>query len=258
MNKVNTSNNNSSAHPQETSSLKNNSNNNLSQVISADEKSNYIHENSDQGIKKRKKYLKAMAHDFKTPLQILRLNMQMEILENGNSMYKREIDKQLKSFEKVIMRYLMAEEDSFFERAQPELIDLKKYFLQQKLKYKQLDYHLQIKSIADDKYIWADEYMFNKIISNVIDNGLNHGAEDKMIIKLESNTICLSNKINANSVIGDIFSSERITNFDSRNQLGVEIINTYINILGWKVCSEVIGQEFVVRIEMKNKHFNST
>lgn len=208
-------------------------------------------ENINAQAQKREKYFNGMVHDFKTPLHILRLNMQMEVLENGKSRYKEKISEELTSFEEMIMRYLLVEKISFFEKPKPELRNLDKLFNHQKEKYKQLNYKINVESALNGREILVDEYMFDKVMSNVIDNAMKYGIENQMWINVIDNVIYLENKVENFQLDEDIYNSGKRVDSKKGNGLGVEIVNTYIALLGWRISSQVSDNQFIVKIEFK-------
>lgn len=120
-----------------------------------------------------------------------------------------------------------------------------------KNKYANLDYQVNYDDIDEDTEVLIDQYMFEKILVNLIDNAMKYGSDDKISITKTGNIIYFKNKISTYLQNENIFETKTRRHSLNGNGLGVEIIKTYINLLGWSISSNTIENEFVVRIQMK-------
>lgn len=215
-------------------------------------------DNINSQVQRREKYFNSMVHDFKTPIQILRLNMQMELLENGDSKYKQKINEELKLFEDMIMRYLKIEKIAFFETPKFEQVKLQPILENLSEKYANLDYKVDFKDIDSTCEVVIDQYMFDKIAVNLIDNPMKYGVDDTIIISKTGNTIYFKNRISTALDNENIFETKSRNQSLKGNGLGVVIIKTYIELLEWNISSKVEDNYFVVELKMMTKEENNT
>ncbi len=194
----------------------------------------------------REKYFKNMVHDLKTPVQLLKMNLEMLELEQADNEYVVALFEELDSLEKNINNYLLVEKITFFEKVNKERFSIENYLVHQVERYKKLEFDVIVKT--DIEYIITDVKMFGRIIENVIDNAVKYGCENCVYIEINQNQMIFKNRV-CDDNLGNIFSKQRQYSI-SGNGLGVEIINTYISLLGWKISSEQVDDIFVVTIEI--------
>lgn len=197
----------------------------------------------------REKYFKNMVHDLKTPVQLLKMNVEMLEFDQGDNEYLTALSDELKNLEKNINNYLLVEKITFFEKVQKEQFLISDYFSYQIKRYKKLEFDVIINTNVSA--INADRKMFGRIVENIIDNAMKYGSEKKIYIDIDAEKMTFTNKVDTTN-LGNIFVQKR--NYSvSGNGLGIEIINTYIRLLGWKVSSEQIDNQFIVTIDLNIK-----
>lgn len=196
----------------------------------------------------REKYFKNMVHDLKSPIQVLSMNIEMMKLAAPDDEFVIATEEELKILEESVRNYLLIEKITFFEKVEKENINIDEYFKHIINRYSKLNYKININHSSKIEEIYTDRTMFNRIVENLIDNGIKYGADLKINIIIDNETIVFTNKLEQQKEILDIFSKSRQYSVMG-NGLGVEIINTYIKLLGWKIDSKTIGNEFVVTIK---------
>lgn len=196
----------------------------------------------------RENYFKNMVHDIKSPIQILSMNIEMLKLSNADNDFVLAIEEELKILEKSVTNYLMVEKITFFEKVENINLNIDQYFEKIKDRYGRLNYKIEVQRDPKIENIYTDKTMFSRIVENLIDNGIKYGVGKKIHILIEKNQIVFTNELNVETEIPDIFSRKRHYSLMG-NGLGVEIINTYIRLLGWSIQSKTIEKKFIVTIE---------
>lgn len=199
----------------------------------------------------REKYFKNMVHDIKTPIQILSMNIEMLKLSHHNpddDEFVLAIDDELKILEKSVTNFLMIEKITFFEKVESADLNIDNYFQKIIDRYARLDCRIVVKHNPEIESIYTDEAMFSRIVENLIDNAIKYGIGKKITIVIEADSIVFTNDLKDDVDIADIFGRERHYSLMG-NGLGVEIINTYIKLLGWSITSQTSNKQFIATIK---------
>lgn len=194
----------------------------------------------------REKYFKNMVHDLKSPVQLLKMNIDLFKLDDDDNHYVNAIEEELQYLEKNINNYLLVEKITYFEKVKLEQLELSSFLSQQVFRFKKLDFVINYQLYVE--VIETDVMMFERIVENIIDNAIKYGMNSELNITVEKKYILFENPICASSQLGNIFEAERAYT-NTGNSLGVDIIKTYIKLLEWKICSQQKGDIFQIKIE---------
>lgn len=194
----------------------------------------------------RERYFKNMVHDLKTPIQLLKSNIQMYNLEHEPNQYVDSIAIETVNLEKTVMNYLLIEKIAFFEKVNKEYINPIKFFDPFIRRFDKLDLQIEI-TLIRATYIYSDRKMLTKIVDNLCENAMKYRSSGPLTVVVTDKTITFSNKVDPEKKLGNIFVNERSYS-NTGNGLGSEIISTYVGLLEWKVSSKQVDQHFIVTI----------
>lgn len=186
-------------------------------------------------------------HDFKMPMQILKANVDLFKKKYGDNEYISAINNEIDSLNTEIERTLIIEKISFFEQPIFELRNLNDDLIMIVSKYDGIAFKIDIVGKCEQK-IKYDYNCLSKIINNLIENAYKYSVDQTLEIKVEDNCLYLCN--NTAHEIGDIFNMSRESLNPNGNGLGTQIINKYIELLGWKITSLTCNSQFIVKIEI--------
>lgn len=206
----------------------------------------------EKQVKDREKYLNLMVHDFKVPIQILKSNVQLYNLKHEENKYINAIHDELLDLERDVLTYLVVEKINHFEKTDLQRCDLKQLFNQVSYRYNGLGFDVLVAIKTEDYVIETDITMLLKIVDNIIENAMKHGCGTWINLAVHDDRIEFINQIDTNDV-GDIFSCEKRHLSANGNGLGVEIIKTYANLLGYCVSSHTEDNQFIVTLEIPEK-----
>lgn len=195
----------------------------------------------------RERYFKNMVHDFKTPIHLLKSNVQMYNLEYEPNEYVDSIAIETVNLEKTVTNYLIIEKISFFEKVNKEYINPIKFFDPFVQRFSKLDLQIEV-TLIKATYIYSDRKMLSKIVENICENAMKYRSHGSLTIIISDTDIKFINFIDEQKEVGNIFANQRKYS-RSGNGLGTEIISTYANLLEVKVSSKQVDNKFVVTIE---------
>ncbi|WOO86815.1 hypothetical protein RZE82_06750 [Mollicutes bacterium LVI A0039] len=201
----------------------------------------------EKQVNDREKYLNSMVHDFKIPLQILKSNVQLYNLKHGENKYVDAISEELIDLERDVLSYLVVEKINYFEQVDIQEYQLEDIFTQVQLRYKDLDFDVEVLYHNDASKLNTDLSMFLKIVDNIIENAMKHGESNRMRINVCADKLQFINEA-SEVAIADIFAHDKRHLSSNGNGLGVEIIKTYASLLGYQVDSKVDGEQFIVSL----------
>lgn len=200
----------------------------------------------------REKYIKGMVHDLKTPIQILKANARMFLLEFGDNEYVDAIRDELELLERTILKYLVVEKITYFEKVTLTHENIADYFEKIISRYQKLGFAITIKYLNTYNYFNVDKQMLSKIIVNIIENAMKHGVEKSMEIVIDDQQINFTNRIADDLEISNIFNAKKRYYSTNGNGLGIDIIKTYTKLLKWHVSSSKSGDKFTVELRYAN------
>lgn len=204
----------------------------------------------EKQVNDREKYLKAMIHDFKTPIQIIKSNIQLHNVKLGTNQYVEAVNDEVSDLERNVLNYLVVEKINHFEQVTITELNTSTFFKQIVDKYSKLQYTINLKFLLEVK-LQTDINMFTKIIDNIIENGMKHGSENQLEVVIEENTISFINKIDCVPFTNNIFEGEQRHLSSNGNGLGVEIIKTYCKLLNYDISSSIKENQFIVTLKLK-------
>ena len=197
---------------------------------------------------KLKEYNHNIAHEIKTPLTILNMNLEMmDWNENLIISSKEEIWKM-----KNITDSLLFLSENF------TLKEIQKFEINKTIK-EYIEKESLIKNVEIDYFpenieINKNKNMFERILKNLIENALKYSCDKKIFIKIEKNNILFSNKIEKNiekekleKIFENFYQVDEKTN--NWYWLGLSLVKRIIEIFKWKISVVQENNAFDVRIE---------
>lgn len=220
-----------------------------SDVMIIDTWNRSIDELIEQGDK-REKYFKQMVHDFNTPIQILKMNSEMNKML-CQSEYADAIDEEIVELENKITNYLMIDKISYFEKPNIQPVEFVSYLNNIENRFKILQLELDVVTEYQTLVYNTDLKMFDKILQNLIENAIKYSIDNRLKIELFEDKILLSNKVYVGMENENIFNRKQRVYSAKGNGIGSEIIRTYAELLDFEVSSEVIEDTFNVTLSKK-------
>lgn len=205
----------------------------------------------DELNQKRESYFKNMMHDLKIPLQLMSMNIEMLKEDIEDNEYVEALEEEMFLLNNEVINFLMIEKIAYFEKAHKKEVNIKRYFDYIKKRYLPLGYTIEVFEHQLKSSIYTDEGMLNRIVENIIENAIKHGNSEIIVINIYEQKIEFINNVKSKEKIEDVYKRERFFSITG-NGLGVEIINTYIRLLEWKISSNHEQDKFKVTIEFSN------
>ncbi|WOO88012.1 HAMP domain-containing sensor histidine kinase [Mollicutes bacterium LVI A0039] len=200
----------------------------------------------------RDKHFNYIVHDLKTPIQILKANIQMYELEYEKCEYIDSIKEELTKLEHSILNYLVVEKISYFEKVQNDNVNLHNFFKIIAKRYQKLGFEVFLDFKSTDNNFYLDRSMFSKVVGNLIDNAMKHGKERKMVITIYKDKIEFRNKLKCQLANDNLFCENMRYHSESGNGLGTQIVKTYVELMKFRISSKCEEDILVVTLDMEN------
>ncbi len=137
---------------------------------------------------KLKNYNHNLAHEIKTPLSVLKSNLELLEISYDKDLIKSSYE-EINSMENIISSLLfLAENPKNKVSDKVSFYDILNEFKNEKI---------DIKKISDFEIIW-DKNLFKILVKNLIENALKYSIDKKVNIEINRNEIIFSNKIDKN------------------------------------------------------------
>ncbi len=195
----------------------------------------------------REQYFARMVHDLNTPLQILKMNAELNALD-PDSDTSQIIEDEIKLLERRIKNYLLIEKISYFETPKIEAVNVVELLNKNIKRYNVLSKQITARYHKPDIIYQVDEIMLSHILQNVIENAIKYSDDQQVWIDVFQDRIEISN-LASSSLDYDIFKVSQRKFSETGNGLGTEIINAYASLLGYTVFSQKVGEVFKVTIQ---------
>lgn len=201
---------------------------------------------------KLRDYNHHLAHELKTPLAIIHSNL--DVLKYG---YDKTIversQQELKSVTAIIDSLLHFAESLRIENEQ--VINLEN-FLREKLARYDTDNAITLTNMSFNKSLKTDTILFERIITNLVENALKHGKNNKVMITIEEHTLRFENEVEK-CLSADELSTIQTrfhrgpTNADGLG-LGIPMIREITRVLGLEIEIGCEKGVFWVRLKISN------
>ncbi len=197
---------------------------------------------------KRDEYFAAMIHDFKMPLHIIKSNIELWSLEQKEDESSQMILEEIELLHKSINRFLHIDRIVYFERPVFKKIEIINFLNDIINRLEFLELKANITSSNTEVYVNVDGYMLMHILENIFSNIISYADDMRVEIEISSKKIQFTNTFSHQIENIEIYQNDVRHLFSGGNGIGSQIISTYIKLLGWKVKSEIIENQFTTII----------
>lgn len=192
-----------------------------------------------------------VAHELKTPLAIMRSNLELLRLKPEQKLID-STEEEVESMEKIIDTLLLIAKPTL-ETHIDEVIDLRHITQSIIDEYNnpEITLHAPKKKIP---IRWNTE-LFKRILMNLIDNALKYKSTWLIDITLEPNSLTISNHIEKDiphetlKKLTQAFYQGDISHHTSGHGLGLALVQKIIDISGWKLQLDSREQRFIAKVE---------
>ncbi len=195
--------------------------------------------------KKREEYFNMTVHDLRAPIQMLKNKANLLERYPDDKDLLKDLKLEINHLENEVSHYLILEKIDYFEKPHLQSVELNKFIADIISKYA-LSTNVQIISNVTDNRQRIDVSMFEKVVMNLVQNGLQYSNDCMVKIIINSNQIIFEN--NVNQYPGNIFCSERKRS-KSGNGLGTLIIQKYIKLQELKLEEDNSIDTVRIRVE---------
>lgn len=193
----------------------------------------------------REKYMKTMVHDFKMPIQLVRLNIDLFNLEYGENTYINQINDQVMTLNYDIMRILYLDRIKYFDKPNMTKLNLN-LLLSEMMSSYNIESNIILKEEQQVQMV-SDKDMLRKIFQNLIENGLKYKTSKYLDILIRSDCIEFRNEIDSFIDVEQLQSKERILSARGTG-LGMKIIYEYAKVLNLNIEIKVENNNFIACI----------
>ena len=203
-----------------------------------------IRENNE----KLKEYNHYVAHELKTPLSVLKSNIELSEVSKDLDVF-RSSKEEISSMESIINGLLFLSETSTFSpNKKISLIEFLELFVEKnKLQKKVL-----IETREDTTEVMSHPFLLERLFTNLVENAVKYWVDWWIIhIKVFKKMICVENDIkkelklnNVQKLFEPFFQGDSVGNKNKWHWLWLAIVKRIADICGWDI-----------RIETKNKKF---
>lgn len=177
-------------------------------------------------VEKKDEYFKMTVHDLRSPIQGVKSNVALlEKFPDDPEIFE-DLREDLIHLENEVTRYLVLEKIDYFEKADIHNQNINQIINHVVKRYSEQKY----KIVVDEKMqlnAYVDTEMFEKIIINLVQNGVMYSPDHKIIVTIEEDHVMFCNKVN--HLVERIFSEKRVKSANG-NGLGTQIILKYIQL----------------------------
>ncbi len=177
-------------------------------------------------VEKKDEYFKMTVHDLRSPIQGVKSNIALlEKFPDDPEIFD-DLRQDLIHLENEVTRYLVLEKIDYFEKADIHYQSINRIIDQVVKRYGEQ----KCKIVVSEKIQLnanVDHEMFEKIIINLVQNGVMYSTDHKITITIDDGFVMFCNKVNKR--IDHIFSEKRVKSVNG-NGLGTQIILKYIQL----------------------------
>ncbi|MCT4616766.1 MAG: HAMP domain-containing histidine kinase [Candidatus Gracilibacteria bacterium] len=206
----------------------------------------------EEANKRLKYYNHHLAHELKTPITAMSLNLDTLDIEYDKQAII-DSKKELNNMFNIVDSLLKLSEKSVGDNLDIFILkDLIKQYLKTLNNDEKKKIYLDINEKSEIK---TDRILFFRILENVIRNGFKYSLDNKIYIKSENNAIIFSNKIKPELAQNN---TKRLTDYFYRGKnsenyegfgLGLSIVETITKQLGYKLNIKIKNEEFILEIK---------
>lgn len=180
----------------------------------------------DEQVKRKDEYFNMTVHDLRIPLQAVKNNVTLlEKFPTDSEIYN-ELKAEIIHLEDEISRYLLLEKIEYFELVKLEKVEINQYISQLVKKFSNNSNYLSV-TYGNEKYVDIDRLMFEKVIMNLVQNGIQYSSDHQ--IKIVVNDDCLEFINKVDSQPKPIFKQGRSQECHG-NGIGSQIILKYLHL----------------------------
>lgn len=195
----------------------------------------------------REHYFKGMVHDFKMPIQILRSNNDLLKLKYGNNKYIEGINDVISKLDNDTSKILYLDKIKYFEKPNIREVDVYELVFEMVETYG-LEKDITISKPNFPILIESDREMLDKILQNVIDNGIKYKSEGQLEINMCETSLTFINKTTDLVHTENIYSQKEVKNCVGSG-LGNQIVYEYAQLIGIDISSVIENSYFIVKIK---------
>lgn len=198
---------------------------------------------------KRETYFNNMVHDLKMPLQLAKSNIELYDLEYGDNDYVKRVNDQINQLEVEVQRILILEKIKYFEKVNPQRLDLKQYLKDYVEQIKSPMIEVELTYSEDLAIVEIDQVMLTKVLNNLFDNAIKYKSTKLITINLDVDKLTIKNACNSCESYTESYDSERKIS-ERGNGLGTQIIAIYCDLMKIKISSRMENNCYVTKIDL--------
>jgi len=196
-------------------------------------------------------YSHNVAHELRTPLSVMRSNIELMRLKNDEK-FLDSTDDEITNMEHIIESLLFLAKP-WMTKEEMKKLDIVKLSKECLEKYEERKSDIQFK-IDETPLIYGEQELYKRMLSNLIENALKYKSEWKVEVLIGKGFLEIKNSIEENIPKEQI---EKLTKSfyqldTSRNTewygLGLSLVDKIVKIFHWKISLESKDSSFLVRI----------
>lgn len=202
----------------------------------------------DEQVKRKDEYFNMTVHDLKVPIQAVKSNISLLEKFPDDVELVDDLKYDILELESEVARYLLLEKIDYFETADIQQVELNNYMRKILGKYLLESSAVRVE-YSEQLYGNIDLKMFEKIVINLIQNGIQNSPDSCIRIKFKQDYITFSNYVV--SPVEQVFYDERVSN-PNGNGFGTQIIQKYIKLQGLDLEEDNTAREVRINIKFKD------
>lgn len=177
---------------------------------------------------KREEYFNMTVHDLRTPIQAVKNNVNLIEKYPQDTDLLTELKEEVIHLENEVSHYLILEKIEYFEKPNMYRTEINDMIENLLIKYN-LEKNVSLTKSGQKTIQSIDVQMFEKVVMNLIQNGLQYSPDTSVAITIENDSVLFENA--TDTCVSNIFCEKRKRSKNG-NGLGTLIIQKYAKLQG--------------------------